>query len=97
MLTTDTTFVPEHTLKYWRSYQAFARDMRVKLSGEDLTPNEQEMKIRELWMQSQLRASQAEHDRLIDGARYRQAQEEGGAQGGESFSRCVRRAREAGV
>ena len=76
MLTTDTTFVPEHTLKYWRSYQAFARDMRVKLSGEDLTPNEQEMKIRELWMQSQLRASQAEHDRLIDGARYRQAQEE---------------------
>ena len=35
-----------------------------------------ESKIRELWMKLQLRASQSEHDKLIDDARFRHAQAE---------------------
>ena len=57
-------------------YQSFARDLRVKLAADELPPAEMESKIRELWMKSQLRASQSEHDKLIDDARFRHAQAE---------------------
>ena len=73
-LVADPAPIPQHTLQYWRNYQAFARDLRVKLAAEGLPPHELEAKIRKMWMTSQLRASQSEHEKVVDAARYEQAQ-----------------------
>jgi hypothetical protein len=41
--------VPQVTLDYWRSYQAFAKDRRVLLSKSDTAPRDIEAKVKEEW------------------------------------------------